>query len=56
MFCRSIVRWRDERMLSVKQIYSLLYARRGAARSALARERRIHRYMITVMPANTLPL
>jgi hypothetical protein len=54
-FCHSITMWTDERHLSFKQIKCLLYAQRHAALRAIAAERRAHRYMVDVVPANTLP-
>jgi hypothetical protein len=56
MFCRSIVRWRDERILSVKQLHTLFYIRRSAARRALTAEHRARRFLAGAMPANTLPV
>jgi hypothetical protein len=54
-FCGSIAAWKDSRRLSTKQIGSLHYACRSAARRAIAAQLRAHRYLIKAVPANTLP-
>jgi hypothetical protein len=55
-FCRSIMAWVDQRRLSVKQIETLHYVARNAARRALAAERRACRFLASITPANSLPL
>jgi hypothetical protein len=55
-FCGSILAWVDRRRLSVKQIETLHYVTRNAARRTLAAKRRACRFMAAVVPVNTLPL